>query len=137
MLTDCPAASDREGEERHGDSPARRVWADQPLRFPGRAPFVAPSPGRFVTFRVRQWDRWGPGIGREQRRGSAGDAPPLPLAPCTTGDPTLITPVNDTLYSGEIKSLDRDWGIATRPENAISRELTSVMVIDLESVKQV
>jgi len=64
-------------EERHGDSPAHRALADQPLRFPGCASFVASSPGRFVTFQVCQWDRWGPGIGRERHRGSAGDAPPL------------------------------------------------------------
>jgi len=35
---DCPAASDGEGEEWHGNSPARRPRADLPLHFPGRAP---------------------------------------------------------------------------------------------------
>ena len=51
--------------------------------------------------------------------GLAGDClSPLPLR-TPAGDPTLIAPVIGT-YSGEIQSLDRYPGIATRPGNAIS-----------------
>jgi len=70
-----------------------------PLRVPGRVPPVAhPQPFCDVLGApppAMSIDRWGPGIGWEQRWGPAGDCPlPLPLAPA--GDPTPITPVNGT-----------------------------------------
>jgi len=75
---DCPAASD-------GDSPAHRLGADRPLRIPSlpcSPPAVlrrlgAPPPAMLI-------DRWGPGIGREQRQGPASDRLPPLFAPTPT-----------------------------------------------------
>ena len=52
--------------------------------------------------------RWGPGIGREQRRGPAGDHPPF--GPCQRFDSDHT---GKNTYLGESKSLDRDPGIAS------------------------
>jgi len=94
---DCPAASD-------GDSPAHRLGADRPLRIPSlpcSPPAVlrrlgAPPPAMLI-------DRWGPGIGREQRQGPASDR--LPPLRAHTDDPTSIMSGKGT-YSGEIESLE-------------------------------
>jgi len=100
------------GKGWHGDSPARRPQADRPLRIPSRSP-CSPQPFCDVSgvpLPAMLIDRWGPGVSQEQRWGPAGDRLPLRVS---TGDPTPIMPVNGTLYSGEIESLDRDQGIAT------------------------
>jgi len=86
--TDCPAASDGEGEGRHGNFLVRRPQADRPLRFPSRAAPVAPSPGRFATF----WMHQAGYVDRDRSMGSRcrpetnsiGDWPaitPLPFTP--------------------------------------------------------
>ena len=104
-----------------GDFPAHRPGADRPLCFPGRAPLVAPSLGRFATF----WAHHRPlcrSIDGASAGNSIGGRPAIAPHLCApVGDPTLVTPVK-----GEIKSLDRDPEIATRPRNAISRELISL-----------
>jgi len=111
-------ASDGEGEGRHSDSQARRAQANQPLHFPCHAPTVAPIPRPFCDVSGKpppamSIDRWGPGIGREQRWGPAAIA----HSPSPTGDPTPITP--DTW--GEIESL-----IETRELRLSTWELTSL-----------
>ena len=95
------------------------------------APPWSHSPGRFVTLWARH---------RQQRRSSAGGdgilasarngvrdwlaIAPLPSRPAS--DPTLITLVKGT-YSGEIESQSRPGNRVSRPRNAISRELTSLV----------
>jgi len=54
-------------------------------------------------------DRWGPGISREQHRGSAVNRSPSPPLRAPAGDPTLIAVKGTCL--GEIESLDRDPGM--------------------------
>jgi len=81
--------------------------ADRPLRFPGSAPTLAPSPAVLgvppPTMSIGSRHRPGTALG------TAGDRPP-PSRP--SGDPTPITPVKGT-YSREIESLDQDPKIAT------------------------
>ena len=65
------------------------------------APPVAPSPGRFATFRARCCvDRLMGSRHQELHRGPAGDRPPLCCA--HAGDPTPIMPVKGR-YSGKIR----------------------------------
>jgi len=111
--TDCPVASDGEGEGRHSDSQARRAQANQPLHFPCHAPTVAPIPRPFCDVSgtpppAMSIDRWGPGIGREQRWGPAGNRPlPLPWRPHWRSNS------DHAGYLGRNRESHRDPGIAT------------------------
>jgi len=111
-----------------GDSPAviRGWW---PLRFPGLAP-----PGHFATFgRVTTGyvDRPQAALGSRHRPGTASGtgwpSPPSPLR-APAGDPTPITLVTG-MYLGEIESRSRPRNCDSRPGNAISQELTSLVCI--------
>jgi len=108
------------------DSPARYQEEDQPLRIPGRAPPVAPSPilRRFGHATARYVNQ---STGSPHRLGTASATcrrSPPPSHPA--GDSTPIMSVKGT-YSGEIeKSQSRSGNCDSRPGNAISRELTSL-----------
>jgi len=108
--TDCPAASAGVGGRADGHSPARCPGLMAIALLQSRS--LIPQPFCDVSCALPpavSIDRWGPGIGREWRRGRPVIAPP-PLHP--TGDPTPITLVKGT-YSGEIESLSRDRGLST------------------------
>jgi len=94
-LIDCPAAF-----RGHGDSPARRPRAAQPLRFPGRAapvPSLSPILQRFRRAAARYVDQSSAG----------GDGVPASVGNGVEGRPAIqpITPVKGT-YSGELESIE-------------------------------
>jgi len=108
-----------------GDSPAHR-WggADWPLRFPSRAPPVAPSPSRFAMFQAHHHplcsiDRWGPGVVREQHWGPAGDPP---SHPCRQSDSDHAS--KRYVLRRNRESRLRPGNCNSRPGNALSRELS-------------
>jgi len=98
-------------KEGGGDSPVRRPGADgccaSPVAIPRTLPpavLGAPLPAMLIVRRRR----WGPIIGREQRRGQAGDRSPSRPRWWSNSDHA-----GKSTFSGKIESLDRDPGIAT------------------------
>jgi len=99
--TDCPAVSDGGGS----DAPTRRLGADGRCACPVALPRTLPRP----FWACHPTGRRSPHSLRTP-----------------AGDPTPITQVKG-MYSGEIESRSRPGYCDSRPGNAISRELTSLI----------
>jgi len=121
MSIDCPAASDRGGRRLPGPSSGGRLATAHPR---SRSP--CSTPPRFVTFGCATACYVDRSMASRRRPGTAlgtgRRSPPSLRAPA--GDPTPIMSVKGT-YSGEIESLGN---CDSRPGNAISRELTSLII---------
>jgi len=136
MSTDCPATSNMEVGEAAISQPV--VWGPiscctslvaLPLCLLPR-PFCDISGNHrcFATFRAHhhplcrliicRWV-WGPGIGRDQRQGLAGDCPPAFAFPSRRW--------SDSDHACKRYILGRNWQSRSIPENAISRQLTSLI----------
>jgi len=109
----CPSSRDVDWfssgiRRRRAWVPRSAVWGPIGHCISPVAPPVAPSHGRFVTFRAHHCPlcRSIDGVSTSARNG-VWDQPVIVPPHTCAGDPTQITPIKGT-YSGKIESLDQD-----------------------------
>jgi len=118
MSTNCPAASDGEGARQF---PGPSSEGRSAIALPQSPSPVAPSPGRFTTFRARHHllcrsSNGVPASAGNDVKGQPAIAPPPPSRPCQR---------SNSDHAGKRYVLRRNR--ESRPGNAISQELTSLV----------